>query len=66
MGYAYAAGEEHDGAVGVHGVVGAVGAFCHCGDDDPTFGGGGGFLVESVSEATPAAHDAGHCGFLVA
>ena len=59
--YADAAGDEHDGAVGVE-VRAAVGAFDEGGEGDAVGGGREGFAVEVVGEAGAAADDQGDGG----
>lgn len=59
-----AGGEEHDGAVGVEGLVrAAVGAFDEGGEGDAPVGAVEGFAVEAVGEAGAAADDEGDGGW---
>lgn len=59
-----AAGEEHDGAVGVEGVQAAVGAFDQGGEGEEAGGGALGLFEEGVGEAGAPADDERHGGFL--
>lgn len=62
VGYAYAAGEEDTGAVGVQGVVSAIGSFNGTEHGDDSCRGGFGFVVEFCSHAGAFAHDEGDGG----
>ncbi len=62
MRYSYAAGEEHDGAVGGEIVGAAVGAFDEGGEGEAFVGCGGTFSVEAVREAGATADYEGERG----
>ena len=64
VGDADAAGEHHDGAVGVQNVRAAVGSFDNGVDDNGAVRFLFGFLEELVCEAGAAADDEGHRGAL--
>lgn len=62
MGYADAAGEEDAGAVGVQGVVSAIGPFDGAEHGDYSRGRGFGFIVEFCSHPGSFTHDEGDRG----
>ena len=62
MRYSYAAGEEHDGAVGGEIVGAAVGAFDEGRKGEAGIGCGGTFIVEPVREAGATADYEGEGG----